>query len=163
MNPKVDRCRPRPPNTNSDPTNAKLRSLLTTSPRNWKILRPKPKFSTKMPKASCSPKPQSTVLSLMAFLAVEKTYARPRNTAIPSKPVSRPISSPCAFFRLNKNAGGLSPDDLTNQRRFERLLIPKNEAVFHQFSHFGELCLGIVTNCNQFFAEADPVSYALME
>src|ERR1700732_1450551 len=84
------------------------------------------KRSTNTAKESCNPRPQSTVLSLMALRSVENRYARPSIVSRPSTPVKRPMRGPLSAFcrrRLLPNAlqrnmaASLSADNAANERK----------------------------------------------
>src|SRR5712664_2823472 len=94
IKPSEDFCLPSSPNTNSEPKNAKLRSLFAPFPAYSKIVRPIAKRKTKNANASCNPSPQRTVFRRIALRFVENRYARPSMVARPSNPVNRPMRSP---------------------------------------------------------------------
>src|SRR5580704_1608051 len=127
------------------------------------------KRSTKTAKESCSPRPQSTVFSLMALRSVEKRYARPSIVSRPSTPVKRPMRGPLsAFCRINLWPGlrtkpslpALSPDNAANERKaFTRRNFADFVAGRDKTLRLGQLSAAIVMNCDQrlafFYAVAD--------
>src|ERR1700688_5160822 len=127
------------------------------------------KRSTNTAKESCNPRPQSTVLSLMARRSVEKRYARPSIVSRPSTPVKRPMRGPLSAFcrtdyaeRVRKKSPppALSPDNAPNEwESFARRDFADFVAGSDETLCLSQLCAAIVMNCGErlafFYAVAD--------
>src|ERR1700722_3829489 len=125
------------------------------------------KRSTNTAKESCNPRPQSTVLSLMALRSVEKRYARPSIVSRPSTPVKRPMRGPLSAFcrtdlcqtRYNEMLA-LGPDNAADERKpstrrdFSDFIAGSDETL-----RPAQFCAAIVMNCGQrlafFYTVAD--------
>src|SRR5712692_10319515 len=97
------------PKTNAEPAKEKLNSLFAPAPRKANSELPAFERRTKKPSANCRPRPQRTVLSLIARRLVENTHANPRITAMPRTPVHLPMNTPPTI--------DLRSDDAPNQRQ----------------------------------------------
>ena len=92
FNPSVTRC----PNTNSVPAREDWRKMVIFSPKQTKMDCPTCVLRTKLAKANCSRRPQSTWPHWMWERCEEKIQAKPRKARIP-KPETKLVDF-CAFI-----------------------------------------------------------------
>src|ERR1700676_1855045 len=120
-----------------------------------------------MAKDSCRPRPQRTVLSLMALRSVEKRYARPSIVSRPSTPLKRPMRGPLSAKQVYSEqvkpqslTPMLGPDNAPNEREaFPGRDFADFVAGSDETPRLGQLCAAIVMNCDErlafFYAVAD--------